>query len=214
MNAKEKAGKILSILKKEFPSAKIALRHSTPLELLVSTILSAQCTDKRVNKTTPTLFKKFKTANDYASADPKELEDAVKSINFFRNKAKSIRACCKKITEKFNGKIPNTVEGLTSLPGVGRKTANIVLANAFDIPALAVDTHVKRVSQRLGLTKNQDPDKIEQDLCKIILKRFWPNTTTLFILHGRKTCKAKNPLCPECPIKRLCEYYKKTTAKK
>ena len=214
MNAKEKAGKILSILKKEFPDAKIALRHSTPLELLVSTILSAQCTDERVNKTTPTLFKKFKTANDYASADPKELEDAVKSINFFRNKAKSIRECCRKITKEFNGKIPDTLEGLTSLPGVGRKTANIVLANAFGIPALAVDTHVKRVSQRLGLTKNHNPDKIEQDLRKIILKGLWSDTTTLFILHGRKTCKAKNPLCPECPIKGLCEYYKKTAAKK
>ena len=113
----------------------------------------------------------------------------------------------------FNGKIPCTIEELTSLPGVGRKTANIVLANAFGIPALAVDTHVKRVSQRLGLTKNQDPDKIEDDLCKIISKRLWPDTTTLFILHGRKTCKAKNPLCPECPIKGLCDYYKKSRPK-
>lgn len=214
MNTKEKAGKILSILKKEFPDAKIALNHSTPLELLVSTILSAQCTDERVNKTTPALFKKFKTANDYASTDPKELEEAIKSINFFRNKAKSIRACCRKITEEFNGKVPNTLAGLTSLPGVGRKTANIVLAAAFGIPALAVDTHVKRVSQRLGLTKNQDPDKIEQDLCEIVPKRLWPDTTTLFILHGRKTCKAKNPLCPKCPINGLCEYYKKIVAKK
>ena len=214
MNAKEKAENILSILKKVLPNAKIALNHSNPLELLVSTILSAQCTDERVNKTTPALFKRFKTANDYASADPKELEDAIKSINFFRNKAKSIRECCRKIVGEFNGKIPCTIEELTSLPGVGRKTANIVLANAFGIPALAVDTHVKRVSQRLGLTKNQDPDKIEDDLCKIISKRLWPDTTTLFILHGRKTCKAKNPLCPECPIKGLCEYYKKTTAKK
>ena len=214
MNAKEKAENILSILKKVLPNAKIALNHSNPLELLVSTILSAQCTDERVNKTTPALFKRFKTANDYASADPKELEDAIKSINFFRNKAKSIRECCRKIVGEFNGKIPCTIEELTSLPGVGRKTANIVLANAFGIPALAVDTHVKRVSQRLGLTKNQDPDKIEDDLCKIISKRLWTDTTTLLILHGRKTCKAKNPLCPECPIKGLCEYYKEIAAKK
>ncbi|MDH4226792.1 MAG: endonuclease III [Deltaproteobacteria bacterium] len=205
----EKAQKILAALKKEIAGAKIALAFKTPLELLIATILSAQCTDERVNKTTPELFKKYKTAKDYAAADIKELEKLISSINFFRNKAKSIKACALKLVSDFGGSVPKSVEELTTLPGVGRKTANVVLGSAYGIPALAVDTHVKKVTQRLGLTANDDPDKIEEDLCALIPEKLWTDATTLFILHGRKTCKAKNPLCEECAVTALCDYYKK-----
>ncbi len=208
MDRAEKARKVLAILSREFPNPKTALSFSTPLELLIATILSAQTTDERVNKTTPELFKRFKSAADYANARPEEIERLISSINFYRNKTKSIIACCRKIVERFGGEVPKTVEELTELPGVGRKTANIVLGNAFGKQALAVDTHVKRVSQRLGLTKEQDPDKIEADLCSIIPKKMWTNTTHLLIFHGRKTCKAKRPLCSSCSVRDYCDFYK------
>jgi endonuclease-3 len=191
MDKKEKAKKILDILEKEFPNTKTALNFSNPLELLVATILSAQCTDERVNMTTKTLFKKYRTARAYATADKAKFEKDIGSINFYRNKTRSIQNCCKLVVADFGGEVPATVGELTTLPGVGRKTANIVLGNAFGKDALAVDTHVKRVSHRLGLATSDDPDEIERELCAIIPKNRWTNTTHFFILHGRKTCKAK-----------------------
>ncbi|MDO8427180.1 MAG: endonuclease III [Deltaproteobacteria bacterium] len=214
MDRVEKAKKVLDILEKEFPDAKTALEFSNPLELLIATILSAQTTDKLVNKVTKELFKKYRTAGDYASADLKEFEPDISPVNFYRNKAKSLKGCCKKIVEEFGGKVPETIGELTELPGVGRKTANIVLGNAFGKDALAVDTHVKRVAQRLGLTGSEDPDEIEKDLCKIIPKNRWTKTTHLFISHGRKTCKAPNPLCDACPIQDYSVYYKTVYRKK
>jgi len=210
MEKRERARRVLDILSKEFPAlppGKTSLDFSTPLELLIATMLSAQCTDERVNKTTPALFKRFRKAGDYASAEPPELEGLIKSVNFYRNKAKSIIACGRKMVDEFGGEVPDTLEGLTSLPGVGRKTANIVLGSAFGRDALAVDTHVKRVSRRLGLAESEDPDKIEAELTAVIPQKRWTTATLLLILHGRKTCKAKKPLCDECPIKGLCEYY-------
>lgn len=214
MDKKEKAKRVLDILEKEFPEATTALLFKTPLELLIATILSAQATDKFVNKVTPALFKKYRNAEDYARAGLDELEKDIGSINFFRNKAKSIKGCCTKIVEEFGGKVPETLDELTSLPGVGRKTANIVLGNAFGKNALAVDTHVKRVAQRLGLTESDDPDEIEADLCRIIPEQRWTKTTHLFILHGRKTCTARNPSCDICPIREYSLYFRTTYGKK
>ncbi len=208
MDLKEKAKKILDILEREFPEARPSLGFNNPLELLIATILSAQATDKLVNKVTKTLFKKYKSASDYAGADISMLEKDLSSVNFYRNKAKSVKGCCAKIVRDFGGRVPETIEDLVTLPGVGRKTANIVLGNAFGKDALAVDTHVKRVSRRLGLTKSDEPDEIEKDLCDIIPSKRWTKTTHLFILHGRTTCKAKNPACETCPVNAICVYYK------
>lgn len=206
MTLSAKAKKVLDILEKEYPNPKIALKFKTPLELLVATILSAQCTDERVNKTTPALFRIYIKAEDFAETDLKELEGYISSINFFRNKAKNIHACCKKIVDEFEGKIPDTLEGLITLPGIGRKTANIVLGGAFGKDAIAVDTHVKRVSDRIGLAVSDNPDKIEQELCKIIPRKRWAKATTLLILHGRNICIAKKPKCVICPVKEYCNY--------
>jgi len=207
---KKTAFEILKILKKEYPGSKTALSYSNPLELLVSTILSAQCTDERVNIVTKTLFKKYKTARDYANAHLKEFEQDIRSTGFFHNKAKNIIAACKIINEKFNGKVPKTMEELITLPGVARKTANIVLSNAYGIiEGIAVDTHVRRVSQRLEFTKNDNPDKIEQDLMNLFPKNEWFCINYLLIEHGRKICKAQKPLCPECPVNKLCPSAKK-----
>lgn len=209
MDRAEKAARCLDILEKEFPGVQIALVHENPFELLIATILSAQATDKLVNKVTETLFRKYKTPRDFARAGLPEIEAAISSVNFFRNKAKSIKACSARIMDEFHGKVPDTLEGLTSLAGVGRKTANIILGNAFGKQALAVDTHVKRVAQRLGLTSSEDPDQIERDLCAVISQRRWTKTTRLFIQHGRKTCTARNPACKECPVNAYCDYYKR-----
>lgn len=208
MDNREKAKKVLDILEKEFPAVTTALNFSSPLELLIATVLSAQATDKLVNKVTGTLFKKYRTAEDYRSVSTEELEREISSVNFYRNKAKSIRGCCKKIAEEFGGKVPDTLEELVTLPGVGRKTANIVLGNAFGKNALAVDTHVKRVARRLALTRSDDPDEIEGDLTSVIPEKRWTKTTHLFIMHGRTTCKAKNPGCEVCKISGYCEYFK------
>lgn len=208
MDKAEKASIVLNILDKEFPNPKSALAFSSPLELLIATILSAQATDKLVNKVTARLFKKYRTAEDYADTGIKELEEDIGSVNFFRNKAKSIKGCCARLHLDFKGVVPDTLEGLVTLPGVGRKTANIVLGNAFHKDALAVDTHVKRVAKRLGLTESDGPDAIEEDLCRIIPERRWTRTTHLFILHGRTTCKAKNPMCGVCPVRGYCDYFK------
>ncbi len=208
MDKPEKALKVVSILDKVFPRARIALDFSNPLELLIAAILSAQTTDKLVNKVTAALFRKYRSASDYASATPDALQRDIGSVNFFRNKAKSIKGCCGMIQEGFGGRVPDTLDALTSLPGVGRKTANVVLGNAFGKQALAVDTHVKRVSMRLGLTKNDDPGEIEKDLSAILPERLWTKASLLLVLHGRNTCKARKPACERCPVTEFCDFYR------
>ncbi|HYG36751.1 MAG TPA: endonuclease III [Clostridia bacterium] len=196
---------IVTILDKAYPDAHCELSHSNPLELLVATILSAQCTDKRVNLVTAELFQKYRSAEDFARAPLAELEQAIKTTGFFRNKAKSIQACCQAIVEKHGGQVPQTMEELTQLGGVGRKTANVVLGNAFDINCgVVVDTHVGRLSQRLGLTAHQDPQKIEQDLMLLVPQKQWMIFSHWLIWHGRRRCYARTPDCPNCEIKALC----------
>ncbi len=196
---------VIKILKKEYPEAKIALRFKNTWQLLVATILSAQCTDVRVNQVTPSLFKKYRTVQDFAKAGQEEFEKDIRSTGFYRNKTKNIIGSAKKILNEFKGKVPNSMEGLTSLPGVGRKTANVVLSSGFGIVVgIVVDTHVKRLSQLMGLTKNAGPDKIEEDLMKIVPRKDWGLFSHLLILHGRKICKARRPLCKECKINKLC----------
>lgn len=197
---------IIKILSKEFPDSRIALNFSNPLELLIATILSAQCTDVKVNQVTPELFKKYRSAGDYAKSSLSELEEEIRPTGFYRNKAKAIQKCCQELLSRFGGEVPKTLEELVTLPGVGRKTANVLLGNAFGLPGIAVDTHVQRVSQRIGLTKNHDPVKIEFDLMKIIPKEEWTHFSNLLIWHGRKTCVAKKPLCETCPIRKWCDY--------
>jgi len=203
----DRARKVLAILSHEFPGARSALEFKNPLELLIATILSAQATDKLVNTVTEDLFRKYRSAADYADAPLEELEGDIRRINFFRNKAKNIKKWCAMLVAEFGGEVPRTLDGLVRLPGVGRKTANIVLGNAFNVPALAVDTHVKRVAGRLGLSASVKPDDIEADLTAIIERRSWTEATHLLILHGRKTCKARRPLCEGCPVRGLCDYY-------
>lgn len=195
---------IVNLLKKEYPQNKIALESKNPIELLVATILSAQCTDERVNKVTPGLFKKYSTAGDFANAKPHVFEQEIKSTGFYKNKTKSIIACCKELVNKYDGKVPDNIEKLTKLPGVGRKTANVILGNAYGIPGIVVDTHVKRVSYRLGLTKNTDPEKIELDLMKVIPKGEWIHFSNALILHGRRICIARKPECDRCMLARFC----------
>ena len=200
-----RASKVLELLEKNYPNAEIALDYATPLQLLVATILSAQATDKQINMITPKLFKKYKTAGDYANADLEELEQYIKSSGFYHNKAKNIKNCCKTLVEKFHSKVPKTMNELIELPGVGRKTANIILANAFGIvEGVAVDTHVGRLAQRLGLSENKDPNKIEADLMKIIPKDQWIRIADLLIFHGRRVCTAKKPNCAGCVLNRIC----------
>ena len=197
--------RILNILSKTYPDAKVALNFANPLEMLVSTILSAQCTDERVNLVTKDLFKKYKTPEDYANSNLKELESQIRSTGFYRVKAKNIRKTCQMIVEKFDSKVPWTMDELTSLPGIGRKTANIILSNSYGVvEGIAVDTHVARVSKRLGLTNNKEPDKIEQDLMKLIKKELWLPFTYQIIEHGRRICKARKPLCKICLLNKLC----------
>jgi len=207
MNNSKKAIKILDILRREFVGAETALHFRNPLELLIATILSAQCTDVRVNKVTPTLFSRFKAAKDYAGADQGEIEELIKSTGFYRNKAKAIKGCCGKIVSSFAGEVPNSIEDLTSLMGVGRKTANIVLSIAFGQDAVAVDTHVKRLSMRIGFTKNSNPDRIEIDLQNTIPQKYWTETTKLLIFHGRHICTARKPKCEVCLISGYCDYF-------
>jgi endonuclease-3 len=199
------SSEIIKRLKKAYPDARIALRYSNPLELLVATILSAQCTDERVNIITALLFKKYKSADDYASADIKEFESAIHSAGFFRNKAKNIIASAKLIRDNFDGKVPASMAEILTLPGVARKTANVVLGNAYNIvEGIAVDTHVIRLSNRLGMTKNTDPVKIEQDLMKIIPEKDWFNISFLLQHHGRAVCHAKKPNHGICVLKNIC----------
>jgi len=196
---------IIQTLSREIPDSKIALRFSNPLELLIATILSAQCTDVKVNQVTIDLFKKYRSAKDYATSNLTELEEDIRPTGFYRNKAKSIQRCCQELIAKFGGKVPKKLEELVTLSGVGRKTANVILGNAFGIPGIAVDTHVRRVSQRIGLTRNDDPVKIEFDLMEIVPKTEWAHFTNLLIWHGRRTCIAKKPLCERCSIRQWCD---------
>lgn len=197
--------KIVTLLHKEYSNPKIALNFSNPLELLIAVILSAQCTDVRVNIVTKDIFRKYKTANDYATANLKELEQDIRSTGFYKNKAKNIIACCRTLIEKYAGKVPSTMEELVELAGVGRKTANCVLGGAFSINSgVVVDTHVKRLSNRLGLTKEQDPVKIEADLIKLLPQKEWFNFGNLLIWHGRNVCDARKPKCSECVLNEHC----------
>lgn len=205
LDNKAKALKVIELLEKEFADAKTALNFTNPLELLVATMLSAQCTDARVNIVTKTLFKKYTKAKDYADADLKELEQDIKATGFYRNKAKNIKNTAKVLIEKFNSQAPKSMEEMLELPGVGRKTANIVLSNSYRIvEGIAVDTHVRRVSQRLGLTHKKDPNKIEEDLMKIVPEEKWTRITDLLIFLGRRTCIAKKPKCRTCVLNELC----------
>jgi endonuclease III len=205
MTVRERVAQLVQALPEVYPGAHCELDYKNPLELLIATILSAQCTDKRVNMVTPALFKKYRTAKDYAKAPPAELEKAIKPTGFFRNKTKSIRAATSKITEKFGGRVPDSMEKLRELPGVGRKTANVVLGNAFNKnEGIVVDTHVVRLSQRLGLTKESDPEKIERDLMKLVPRENWTNWSHWLIWHGRRRCFARKPDCRQCEIVRLC----------
>jgi endonuclease-3 len=208
--SKERVRAILKILRATYPDVKTALHYKTPLEMLVSTILSAQCTDVRVNEVTKRLFKKLHTAKDYAEVPLADLEELVRPTGFFRNKAKNIKACCQALVENYGGKVPDTMEDLVKLPGIGRKTANVVLGSAFGIPGVVVDTHVKRLSQRIGLTKEKDPVKIEFDLMPIIPKKDWIAFSHQLIWHGRKICTARKPRCSECPLVHLCDFGRET----
>lgn len=207
MTAKKTAAtKIVRLLEKKFPNVSLALNFSNPLQLLVATILAAQCTDKRVNEITKELFKKYKSAVDFGRVKINVLEKDISSISFYRNKAKNIKECCKVIAEKHNGNVPSEIDELTSLPGIGRKTANIILGNAFGKQVIAVDTHVQRVSTRLGLATSKNPDNVERELCEVIPRDKWTKTCHLFQAHGRLTCTAKNPSCPDCILFDLCEW--------
>jgi len=196
---------IIAILRGEYPDATTALQFSNPLELLVATVLSAQCTDERVNKVTRDLFKKYRSAEDYARADLAELEEDIRPTGFFRNKAKAIKSFCNDLAEKFNGEIPDTLEDLVSLSGIGRKTANLVLGEAYGIPGIVVDTHVLRLSRLIGLTKNTDATKVEFDLMEVVPKDEWIRFSNLLILHGRAICIARRPKHAECKIADLCD---------
>jgi endonuclease-3 len=211
---KKEANKIYNILKKSYPKATTALTHKDALQLLVATILSAQCTDKRVNIVTKELFKKYKKASDFAKAKGSTFEKEIRSTGFYKNKAKNIIQTAKVIEKDYKGKVPSAMEELTRLPGVARKTANIVLFHAFGKnEGIAVDTHVKRVSGRMGLTKKTDPKKIEEDLMKLFDRKKWGHLTNIFIAHGRAICDAKKPLCAKCPIKKLCPSANKLSKK-
>jgi len=205
LEPKTRALKIIELLEKEHSDAKIALHYSSPLDLLVATMLSAQSTDKTINKVTKKLFKKYTKPEDYANADLKELEQAIHSTGFYHNKAKNLQESAKMLVKKYDSKVPKTMEELIKLPGVARKTANIILTNAYGIVAgIAVDTHVRRLAQRLGLTENNNPDKIEKDLMGILPKENWMRITDLLIFHGRRVCTAKKPNCTRCILNRIC----------
>ena len=205
MTIQERVAQLVEVWPQVYPGARCELDFRNPLELLVATILSAQCTDKRVNMVTPALFKKYRRAKDYANASQAELENAIRSTGFYRNKAKSIRGAMRAIAEEHNSKVPETMEALHALPGVGRKTANVVLGNAFGKnEGIVVDTHVARLSHRLGLTKQKDPEKIERDLMKIVPREHWTDWSHWLIWHGRRRCFARKPDCSQCEVFQLC----------
>jgi endonuclease-3 len=210
MQLKARSNKIRSVLRKIYPEVKTQLLHQNPFQLLVATILSAQCTDKQVNQVTPVLFKHLKSPADFAAAHLKSIENLIRPTGFFRNKAKSIKNCSKALLARHDGKVPQTLDELVKLPGVGRKTANVVLGAAFGISGVVVDTHVARISARLGLTENKDPVKIEFDLMKIVPKHAWNEFSLQLIFFGRETCIARKPRCPACPLNNLCPWPFKT----
>lgn len=208
---KEDIINLVETLKNTYPDAKCSLDFETPFQMVVAVMLSAQCTDERVNKTTPILFKRCKTIQDFADIDIKELEDIIHPCGFYKNKAKNIKLCAKQVLENFNGEVPNNMEDLQSLAGVGRKSANVVMLEAFGIAnGIAVDTHAKRISNLMGLSKESDPSKIEQDLIKIFPKEYLKYINHLFVWHGRNTCVARKPKCETCTINKYCNHYKKT----
>src|SRR5215475_4390973 len=204
-SVKSRLRQLLGILQETYPEAQCALNFTNPLELLIATILSAQCTDVRVNLVTPTLFLKYRTAADYVAADPEELARDIQSTGFYRQKTNAIQRCCTALMQQHNGSVPDTMEALVGLPGVGRKTANVVLGNAFGRPqGIAVDTHVQRLARRLGLTTESIPDKIEQELLVLVPRQAWTIFSHLLIFHGRALCKARAPQCSACPVHHLC----------
>ena len=210
MNKKD-AIKILELLKKTYPDAKCSLDFTTPFEMLVAVILSAQCTDERVNKTTPAIFAKYSTPEDFNKMPLEVLEELVHPCGFYKNKARNIKLTAKKILEEYNGQVPDTMEDLLSLPGVGRKTANVVMLEAFNKPqGIAVDTHAKRLSNRIGFSDKESPEKIEQDLLKLFPYEYLKDVNHILIYHGRAICTARSPKCEQCPIKKFCKYYNKT----
>ncbi len=209
MRAADKVGPILELLDRYYPDAHVTLDFTNPLEMLVATVLSAQCTDVRVNQVTPALFAKYPTAQAYAQAPLEELEEMVRPTGFFRNKAKSLKALCQKLVEDYGGEVPASLDELVKLPGIGRKTANVVLGNAFGIPGIFVDTHLGRVSQRLGLTKNRDPVKIEFDLMSLVPQERWVKFSHQMIWHGRRICDARKPKCSICPLLPYCDFGQK-----
>ncbi len=209
MNKKD-AINLIEILKETYPDATCSLDFKTPFELVVSVMLSAQCTDERVNKTTPALFKKCKTIEDFANIDLKELEDIIHPCGFYKNKAKNIKLCAKQVLENFNGTVPQTMEELLTLAGIGRKSANVILLEVFGkSEGIAVDTHAKRISNKIGLSKEKEPEKIEQDLLKQFPKEYLKDVNHLFVWHGRNTCISRNPKCDSCAINKYCKTYKK-----
>lgn len=210
MYNKNDAKKIIEILKEYYPDATCSLDFSTPFEMVVATILSAQCTDERVNKTTPSIFPYYSTPEDFANMDIKKLEEFIHPCGFYKNKAKNIKACAQKLIDDFNGVVPQTADELISLPGVGRKTANVVMLEAFGIAeGIAVDTHAKRISNLIGLSEESDPLKIEQDLLKLFPKEYLKDVNHLLVWHGRNTCIARKPQCEKCPVRDYCKFYKK-----
>jgi endonuclease III len=202
---KDRVKKIIRLLKRAYPDAKCSLNHSNAFELLIATILSAQCTDERVNIVTADLFRKYRKPEDYVKVSPLDLQDDIRTTGFFRNKTKSIQGASKLLAEQYAGRVPETMEELLELPGVARKTANVVLGNAFGIASgIVVDTHVTRLSRRLGLTKEKQAEKIEKDLVQVVPRKDWVIFSHLLIYHGRKVCRARNPLCEECVVEKLC----------
>jgi endonuclease-3 len=210
MNLKTRAARILRILEDRYPVVETPLFHETPFQLLVATILSAQCTDNQVNKVTRVMYRHLKTPEDFARARITTIEKYIRSTGFFHNKARNIKGCSKTVLERHDGQIPRTLEELVKLPGVGRKTANVVLGAVFDIPGMVVDTHVGRISQRLGLTTHKDPVKIEFDLMAVIPENEWNEFSLRLIFFGREICSARKPKCPECPLFKLCPWPDKT----
>jgi endonuclease-3 len=204
--------RLLARLDEEFPRPKTALHYTTPLELLVATILSAQCTDERVNQVTKTLFARYRSAQDFARAEREELERLIRSTGFYKAKARNLIECGRALVDRFGGQVPRTMEELVTLAGVGRKTANVVLGNCFGIPSIVVDTHVRRVSQRLGLVATDDPDKIELELQKVFPRKRWTQGSHQLLLHGRHICTARSPQCPECALNPLCRWEGKRSA--
>ena len=206
---KENIDEFAKTLKETYPDATCSLDFKTPFQMVVAVSLSAQCTDERVNKVTPTLFARCKTIQDFADIDINELESIIHSCGFYKNKAKNIKLCAKQVLENFDGVVPDNIKGLQTLAGVGRKSANVIMLEAFNNPqGIAVDTHVKRISNLMGLSNESDPLKIEQDLLKIFPKKYWGDMNHLLVWHGRNTCIARHPKCDECAVKKFCRYYK------